>query len=80
MLVVLSKKTDYDTKVTKIENNLNNHNHDKYITTPEFNTLSAVFNARLSQVLQKQILMIVYQALIVKLLRIKQKTSLLKMN
>ena len=80
MLVVLSKKTDYDTKVTEIENNLNNHNHDKYITTPELNTLSAVFNARLSQVLQKQILMIVYQALIVKLLRIKQKTSLLKMN
>ena len=27
-----------------------NHNHDKYITTPEFNTLAAdVFNARLAQ-------------------------------
>ena len=49
MLVVLLKKTD-NTKVTEIKNKLNNHNHDKYITTPEFNTLAAdVFNARLSQ-------------------------------
>ena len=37
-------------KVTEIENKLNNHNHDKYITTTEFNTLAVdVFNARLSQ-------------------------------
>ena len=50
MLAVLLKKADYDTKVTEIENKLNNHNHDKYITTPEFNTLAAdVFNARLAQ-------------------------------
>ena len=46
----LVKKTDYNTKVTEIKNKLNNHNHDKYITTPKFNTLAAdVFNARLSQ-------------------------------
>ena len=46
----LVNKTDYNTKVTEIENKLNNHNHDKYITTPEFNTLAAdVFNARLAQ-------------------------------
>ena len=46
----LDKKRDYDTKVTEIENKLNNHNHDKYITTKGFNTLVAdVFNARLSQ-------------------------------
>ena len=45
------KKKYYDTKITKIENKLNNHNHDKYITAPEFNTLAAdVFNTRLSQV------------------------------
>ena len=51
MLVVLLKKTDYDTTVTEIENKLNNHNHDKYITTPEFNTLAAdVFNARLARI------------------------------
>ena len=46
----LVKKTDYNTKVTEIENKLNNHNQDKYITTPEFNTLAAdIFNARLAQ-------------------------------
>ena len=46
----LVKKTDYITKVTEIENKLNNHNHDKYIDTPEFNKLAAdVFNARLAQ-------------------------------
>ena len=42
----LVKKTDYNIKITEIENKLDNHNHDKYITTPEFNTLAAgVFNA-----------------------------------
>ena len=46
----LVKKTDYITNVTEIENKLNNHNHDKYIHTPEFNKLAAdVFNARLAQ-------------------------------
>ena len=47
---LVKKKTDYDTKITEIENKLNNHNHDEYITTPEFNTLAAiVYNAGLSQ-------------------------------
>ena len=46
----LVKKTDYNTKVTEIENKLNNHNHDKYIDTSEFNKLAAdVFNAILAQ-------------------------------
>ena len=36
MLVALLKKTDYDTKVGEIEYKLDNHNYDKYITTPEF--------------------------------------------
>ena len=46
----LVKKTDYNTKITKIENKLNNYNYDKYITTPELNTLAAdVFNARLAR-------------------------------
>ena len=50
MLVIQLKKTDYNTKVTEIENKLNNHNHDKYIDTQEFNKLTAdVFNARLEQ-------------------------------
>ena len=46
----LVKKTNYYTKTPEIENKRHNHNHDKYITTPEFNTLAAnVFNARLLQ-------------------------------
>ena len=46
----LDKKADYNTKVTEIENKFNNHDHDKYIGTSEFNTLAAnVFNARLAQ-------------------------------
>ena len=67
----LVKKTDYNTKITEVENKLNNHNHDKYITSPEFNTLAAdFFNARLARanLLAKRILIILYQALIVKLL------------
>ena len=46
----LVKKTDYDTKITNIKNILNNHNHDKYVATSEFNALAAnVFDARLAQ-------------------------------
>ena len=49
-LVTLLKKTDYSTRVTEIENKLNNNNDDKYIDTQEFNKLAAdVFNARLAQ-------------------------------
>ena len=46
----LVKKTNYKTKISDIENKINNHNHDKYITTPEFNTMTAsIFNdARLA--------------------------------
>ena len=45
----LAKKTDYNTKIPEIENKLTDENHDKYITTPELNTLAAgVFNARLA--------------------------------
>ena len=43
------KKTDYNTKVTEIENKLNDHNHDIVIESSEFNKLAAVFNARLAQ-------------------------------
>ena len=49
-LVIWLKKTDYNTKITDIENTLNNHNHDKYTDTSEFNKLAVdVFNARLAQ-------------------------------
>ena len=46
----LVKKTDYDSKISDIEKKTADHNHDKYITTPEFNNLAArVFNARLAE-------------------------------
>ena len=46
----LVKETDYNTKISEIEGKINNHNHDKYITTPEFNNLAAgVFTARLAR-------------------------------
>ena len=45
----LVRKTDYNTKSTDIENKVNDHNHDKYITAPEFNTLAAdIFKVILS--------------------------------
>ena len=43
----LVKKTSYNTKITEIEKKLTDHNHDKYITTPEFDTLAA--DVRLKQ-------------------------------
>ena len=46
----LIKKNNYNTKITVIENKFNNHSHDKYIDTSEFNKLAAdVFNVRLAQ-------------------------------
>ena len=45
----LVKKTDYNTKISDIEKKITDHNHDKYITTPEFNTMAASnFNAKLA--------------------------------
>ena len=47
---ILVKKTDCDTKISDIEKKISDHDHDKYITTPEFNTMAAnVFNAKLAQ-------------------------------
>ena len=44
------KKIGYDTKISELEKKLTDHNHGKYITTTEFNTLLAsVFNATLAQ-------------------------------
>ena len=46
----LIKKTDHDTKISEIENNVSDHNHEKYIATPEFNKLTTEnFTARLAQ-------------------------------
>ena len=45
----LVTKTNYNIKISEIEKKVSDHNHDKYITTPEFNTLSARgFDARLN--------------------------------
>ena len=49
MLVIFLKNTDYNTKITEVENKLTDHNHDKYIDTPEFNKLAAdVFYCEIS--------------------------------
>ena len=49
MVSNLVKKIDYDTKVNEIEKKITDHNHDKYITTQEFNKLTAEnFAARLA--------------------------------
>ena len=41
MPVIYSKnKKDYDTKISEIEKKVTNHNHEKYITSPEFNRLT----------------------------------------
>ena len=46
----LVTKTDYATKISEIGKRLTDHNHDKYNTTPDFNTLvTDVFDARLAQ-------------------------------
>ena len=49
-LVIQLKKTDYNTKMFKIEKKTLNHNLDKYITTQEFNKLTKEsFAARLKE-------------------------------
>ena len=46
----LAKKTDHNKKTSEIEKKVRDHNHDKYITTPECNNLAAgVFTAKLAQ-------------------------------
>ena len=46
----LVKKTDCNTKIIEIEKKLPDHNHNKYITTTEFNKLATdKFNARIVQ-------------------------------
>ena len=45
---LVKKQIIYNTKITEIEKKLTDHNHGKYITTPEFNKLTTeVFDARL---------------------------------
>ena len=45
----LVTKTNYNTKNSEIEKKVSDHNHDKYITAPEFNALFArVFEGKLN--------------------------------
>ena len=77
------KKTNYDTKIKELSDNLTDHNHDKYITTPEFNTLTVdVFNARLTQaiLITKTDFDAKLSSLTEKLLQINQNICLLKMS
>ena len=46
----LLKKKDYNTKTSKFEKKVTDHNHDKCITTPKFNKfIEGIFAARLAQ-------------------------------
>ena len=47
---LVKKKSDYDTKISEKEKKVTDHNHDKYITTSEFNKFTAeICAARLAQ-------------------------------
>ena len=50
MLVIQSKKLDYNTKISEMENKIaTDHDHDNYVTTQKFNQLaSEKFTARLA--------------------------------
>ena len=83
LVLVVQLKTDYKTKITETEKKLTDHNQDKYVTTPEFNTWLPML---LTQDQHKQteypkhILMLNCQAVTEKLLQIKQNICMLKMN
>ena len=50
MLVIYSKKENYIQKISDMEKKVTDHDHDKYITTSEFNKLTAKsFAARFAQ-------------------------------
>ena len=83
MLVVQLKNQIMTQKLVDLKKKLTYHNHDKHITTPEFNTLAPnIFNARLAQanVIKRQILMLNCQVLIEHLPQINQNIYLLKMS
>ena len=71
-------------KSKSLKRKLTDHNHYKYITTLEFNTLAAdVFNARLAQVnviRKTNVLMLKFQVFTEKLPQINKNIYLLKMS
>ena len=87
LTVVEKKIPDVSTLVTQkisdIEKKIIDHDDDKYMTTPEFNTLAAdVFNARLKQanLITKRDLDTEFKKIMTELLKIKVNTCLLKIN
>ena len=74
-----------NSRITEIEKKINEHKHDQYITTSEFNQLTTeIFAENLQENKQmywiKQILILNWEVLIVKLTQIKQGNQSLKMN
>ena len=50
----LVKENDYNTKINETERKITDHDHDKYLTTPEFNELTSEnFAASLAQEIQQ---------------------------
>ena len=79
----LVKKTDYNTNIYEIQKKPTDHNHDKYIITPEFNELTArSFTERLAQanLVTKTDFDAKLSSLNRKLLQTNQNTYLFKMN
>ena len=74
-------KTGYNTKISGIEKKVSDHNHDKSITTPEFNRLATEnFKARLKQADLVTKTDFDAKVLVKGLPQIKQSICLLKMN
>ena len=65
----------------RLKKNITDHNHGKYITTSELNTLATnVVNTKITQANLVTKSNFDNEVLIVKLLQINQKMSLLKIN
>ena len=79
----LGKRRDYNTKISEIERKLTDHNHDKYITTTEFNKFTKeVLDEKLKQatLVTKDILMINLKTSIKNLTQVKENIYFVKMN
>ena len=79
----LVTERDYNAKINKIEKKLTDHNHDKYLTTPEFNKFTAeIFATRsaLANLTKKTDFDIKLMSLNGKTNSNKRKTYLLKTN
>ena len=79
----LGKRRDYNTNISEIERKLTDHNHDKYITTTEFNKFTKeVLDEKLKQatLVTKDILMINLKTSIKNLTQVKENIYFVKMN